>query len=298
VDGDGFARARRDLTDGLLEALVALWVSLSAWHRENVAEFLAEAIPLVEAAQRTLADLVAVKVADNATEALGRPVRAPLLADDDVTDLRNGVDAADVYTRPFVDVWTGLRDGLELDEAVDRGRVRLEGIAEFDMQQAHAEATDKAQRALAKRDRPTWWERTLQGDENCALCLAASTVVYTVGELNPIHPGCDCGVEEHWDKPPKALHPDRLQQAYEAIGVDSTSGDVLRGVIVKHDELGNVLVTPRQKAPERIGTPRSLGFDSLGRDELEHQIGVLEGLKKSEWRDEQLARYRARLASL
>lgn len=247
-----FAAARRDLSEGLIAALVALWQSLPSWHREDVAAFLADAVPLVKAAQRTLADLVAVKVAENAEAALGRVVEAPLLPDEDVTDLRHGVDVEDVYTRPFIDVWSGLKDGLPLEDAVDRGRVRLEGIAEFDMQQAHAEATEKAQKAIAAKDRPKWWERTLTGEENCALCMAASTVVYTVGDLNPIHPGCDCGIEEHWDKPPKGvLHPERLADAYQALydetGTDSTRAELLREVLVSHDELGTVLTRPRRK---------------------------------------------------
>lgn len=260
MESRDFAVARRDLTDGLIEALVALWLSLRSWHREDVEGFLAEALPLVEAAQRTMADLVALKVADNAEAALGRPVRAPLLPDEDVTGLRNGVDATDVYERPFRDTWRGLGEGLDLDAAIDRGRIRLEGIAELDMQQAHAEATDKAQRALERKNRPRWWERTLEGEENCALCLAASTVVYSVGDLNPIHPGCDCGIEEHWDKPPSGvLYPDRLRDAYQAVydetGNDTTRAELLRDVIASHDELGRILTRPRKKnAPESSAT--------------------------------------------
>lgn len=251
MDAREFAAFRRELSDGLIAALAALWDALPSWHREDVAGFLADALPLVAAAQRTLADLVAVKVAENAEEALSRFVRPPLLPDSAVTDLRRGVTPDDVYTRPFIEVWSALKDGLPLDEATSKGRLRLKGIAEFDMQQAHAEATAKAQKALEAKDRPKWWERTLTGTENCGLCMAASTRVYRVGELDPIHPGCDCGVQEHWDKPPTGvLHPGRLADAYQSLydetGTDSTRADLLRDVITTHGELGQILTRPRR----------------------------------------------------
>lgn len=246
-----FAAARRRLTDRLVAALVALWSARASWHKSDVPDFLADAVPLVQAAQRTLADLVAAQVADHASEALSRPVSVPLLPDEDVTDLRAGTSVDEAYSRVFGEVWQALAEGEDLPAAVERGRTRLEGVAEFDMQQAFAEATAKAQLRLEERSRPKWWERTLTGSENCALCIAASTRAYRVGELNPIHPGCDCGVQEHWTPVPTGtLHPDRLAEAYQALydetGADSTSGDLLRDILVSHDELGTVLTRPRK----------------------------------------------------
>ena len=253
MDEQQHREARAALAAALAEALLALWESLGSWHRSDVARFLRDALPIVRSAQRTLADVTAMRVAARASDVLARPVATPAIPDSDVVDLREGVSASDVYERPFHEVWVALRDGEDINSAVQRGARRLQAVAEMDLQQTHSAATSAAQKALPRADRPRWWERTLEGEENCLLCVAASTRAYFVGELNPIHPGCDCGVREHWTKPPKELHPERLRDAYDQaseLGYEGTSGDVLRDIIASHGEVGPTLIDPSARKRE------------------------------------------------
>lgn len=253
MDEQQHREVRAALTAALVEALVALWESLGSWHRSDVALFLRDALPLVRAAQSALGGATALRVAQRAEDVLGRPVAVPVLGEDDLVDLRDGVDEREVYERPFREVWVALSEGADLSEAVEKGAERLRRVAEMDMQQAHSVATSKAQTALSGDDRPKWWERTLEGSEDCLLCVVASTRVYKVGELNPLHPGCDCEVREHWTDPPKDLHPDRLREAYDdavTLGYEGTSGDVLRDMIATHGEVGPMLIDPAARKRE------------------------------------------------
>lgn len=253
MDEQQHREARAALTAALIEALLSLWESLGSWHKSDVARFLRDALPLVRATQRTLGDVTAMRVADRAADVLDAPVEVPALPDDAVTGLREGVTESDVYERPFREVWFALQSGDDIEAAVEKGAIRLQGVAEMDLQQTHSVATAEAQKALPSSQRPRWWERTLEGQENCLLCVVASTRPYFIGELNPLHPGCDCGVREHWTKPPKDLHPERLRGAYEeaaSLGYEGTSGDVLRDVIAGHGEVGPMLIDPAARKRE------------------------------------------------
>lgn len=252
--------SRVALTLALIAALRALWESMGSWHRPDVERFLRDALPLVRAHQRTLADVTAMRVADRAADALGEDVQVPAVPDEDVVNLRYDVDEAEVYERPFHEVWFALQEGSDLEEAVEKGAARLEGIVEMDMQQTHSESTRSAQKRLPKRQRPRWWERTLEGAENCLLCVVASTRPYFVGDLNPIHPGCDCEVREHWTEPPGVVDEDRLADAYAQAaeaGYEGTSGDVLSDIIAAHGEVGPTLIDPAARKREARAKKRA-----------------------------------------
>lgn len=252
--------ARVALTAALIEALVALWQSLGSWHRPDVERFLRDALPLVRAHQRTLADVTAQRVAQRATDVLGVDVPVPVVPDEAAVDLRYDVDEAEVYERPFHDLWFALQEGDDLEAAVKKGADRLQGIAEMDMQQTHSESTRAAQKALPKRSRPRWWERTLEGEENCLLCVVASTRPYFVGDLNPLHPGCDCEIREHWTDPPNVVDEERLADAYgqaAEAGYEGTSAEHLRDIIAGHGEVGPTLIDPAARKREARAKKRA-----------------------------------------
>lgn len=260
MDEQQHREARVALTAALIEALRALWESLGSWHRPDVERFLRDALPLVRAHQRTLADVTAMRVADRAADVLGEDVQPPAIPDESAVNLRYDVDEAEVYERPFHEVWFSLQEGEDLEAAVEKGAVRIEGIVEMDMQQTHSEATAAAQERLPKRQRPRWWERTLEGEENCLLCVVASTRPYFVGDLNPLHPGCDCEVREHWSKPPDFVDEERLKDAYGQAadaGYEGTSADHLRDIIASHGEVGPTLIDPAARKREARAKKRA-----------------------------------------
>lgn len=132
--------------------------------------------------------------------------------------IRNGVPPAEVYARPFVDVWTALGDlDLALEEAIQRGATRIEELVDTDLSLAH----DWTVRDLIGQTRVVGYRRVLVGATNCALCIVASTQRYKSSQLKGIHPGCNCVVRPIFgeDDAPHVLDGDLLQQVHAEIGL-------------------------------------------------------------------------------
>lgn len=244
------AEQRSRLTQQLLAALAALFTSLGSWRDADAERFTQQAVPLVRGAQQALAGLVAAYLAQQASEAAGRAVPAPVIPPALVTDLR-GTDPGEVYQRPFRQLWAALADGQTLPEAIEAGTTRLREVAEGDLQTTYAHANREGMQRLPSRARPVGWQRVLQGPSSCALCVLASTRRYTVADLNPIHPGCDCTVQPLWTH--ANTESDTTQRVHEAVreltGQSSAGG---RGAVdyrqiqITHDhgELGPMLARP------------------------------------------------------
>ena len=253
-----FARARRALSGRLVTRLIRLFLGLESWRDADAARFVAQVVPLVQGNQRSLAALTAAFVAAQAGQAVGGSVAAPGIPDSDAIRLRQGVDPAVVYRRPFVELYRGLAAGKTMSDSLGAAEVRLREIAEMDLQQTYARASRAALRGLPTRARPRFWRRVLIGPENCALCVIASTQRYTLGELNPIHPGCDCTVAGIWGADPgQVIEPDLLEQVHTA--VQQLTGQADRGgrapdyrqltvqMTREHGELGPLLVRPNDR---------------------------------------------------
>ena len=243
---DLFTHLRRTLSVRLSTSLVALFRNLGAWRDPDADRFVAQAVPLVQGSQRALASLTAVYVADRAAEAAGRVVGPPPIPGTASIGLRRGIEPGQVYRRPFVTLRMSLSGGDDLPTAVDRGSNRLVQIAEGDMQQTHAESARAAMQALSNQ--PSGWRRVLVGTENCALCVVASTQLYNVDTLNPLHHNCNCRVEPVFGSHP-AVSLERAAQVKAAVeelsGGRTSRAKDLRGLVVEHGELGPVLVRPR-----------------------------------------------------
>lgn len=251
-----FAVLRRGMSKRLITTLVRLFLGMGSWRDADADRFVAQAVPLLQGSQRALAALTAIYLAEQASAGLGRTVAPPGVPDPEVLDLRAGIDAETVYRRPFVEMYTALSQGKTMTDALRLGRVRLAEIAEMDLQQTHARASRAVLNALPEADQPRFWRRMLFGLENCAMCIVASTQRYTVGDLNPIHPGCDCYVEGIWGPDPgQVIAPELLENVHEA--VHALTGKEDRGarepdyrqlmvqMTAEHGELGPLLVRPR-----------------------------------------------------
>ena len=148
----------------------------------------------------------------------GQPFNAVNITPQELTTaaLRNGADVQTVYRRPFVDTWTALSNGKTMTEAIEAGVFRARSLATTEIQLARRNASFQARGA---NDRIVGYVRTLTGRENCALCYVASTQRYNRGQLNPIHPGCDCGELPIYGTmdPGQVINEQLLDSTHEAI---------------------------------------------------------------------------------
>ena len=89
------------------------------------------------------------------------------LPDTAAINLRHGVDTDTVYRRPFTTLYTALARGEPSSAAVASGQVRLAQIAEADLQQTHAHATQAAMRTPLCNRLIVSSIRTDLGDARC-----------------------------------------------------------------------------------------------------------------------------------
>lgn len=249
---DLFAARRSTLSTRLFSGLLRQFFALRNFRDADAARFAARAVPLVRGTQRTLAALVAAQHAQEVLRQTGRAVAPPRMSDLVSVDLR-GVDPHDVYTRPFRSIYAELARSDNMTEAVSRGAQRLEQIVEGDMQLTHAHASREAVTQLRAR----YWRRTLIGDENCALCVLASTVKYSLDVLKPIHLFCDCEVVAVYNRKDDPVKNEAalVARAYAAAREATSANDgrpvdyrqVRTRITADHGELGSLLVYPNQR---------------------------------------------------
>lgn len=226
------------------------WTSLADYRDADIDRFVARVVPNVLAGERRIADLTNSYLAQYASHVTGgKYTPAKLnLADVTGTALR-GVDPTEVYRRPAVTMRTALSNGTSFREAVAQGLQRAKSLGATDLQLAK---THTARSILSRDDRVVGFRRVLKGGKTCGLCAVASTQRYHKERLQPIHPGCGCGVQPiYGDRDPgQVIDPERLEGVHAAIqgrfGVSDRGGrDAIdyRNVLVtnNHGEIGPVL---------------------------------------------------------
>lgn len=166
-----------------------IWRALPDYRDQDIARFRRTTIPLVRAASQRVAQLTAAYQMRSLAE-LDDNVPMALLPAGQIAEPR-GVPAQTVYDRPAVTVYTELSRGASLPVAVAAGARRLQSLVETDLQLVKVA---QAHRSIAASSFE-FYRRVLTGNENCALCVIASTQRYRKRNLMPIHPGCDCSVE-------------------------------------------------------------------------------------------------------
>lgn len=260
----GFTRQRRTLSDRLARLLVELFRVFTSWGDRDAGEFARQAVPLAEGARRTMADLTAMWIAQQATTASG--IVVPTTAVPDEALARPGVTSAEVYRRPFTTVRAQMARGADAGRAVRVASSRLETIAEGDMQRAHTQAASVAIQGLPPEAQPIGWRRVLHGEENCPMCVVASTQLYPTDAFSPSHPRCDCGIELAYanDLPMDDARKKEVAAAFEVLGrrVGQRGGvsaddyaDLLAGMVREHGELGPLLVRPSDNFTSQADLP-------------------------------------------
>lgn len=232
----------------------AYWDSLPHYRASAVEDMIEAVTPRVAAGQLRIADLTRAYLAQCASE-LGWNAVLPPIDQDEIRGAR-GVDPRVVYRRPAVDVYTALAAGKPLPQAAAEGRLRLTQLIGGDMQLAKVHASRQSMRGYPEEGQ--FYRRVLTGRENCALCVVASTQRYYRGDLLPIHPGCDCGVQP---LPPglavnQVIDEDLLEQVHQItadrLGVSDRGGrtpDYRKLLTVsEHGEYGPTLSWAQPKA--------------------------------------------------
>lgn len=184
------------------------WLDLGRWDRADVDRFTGAVVPMVGAVQARTTSLTDSYLSRMVgSRVVGLPPQVGAL-------VRNGTDPADVYARPFVQLWSALGDGTPFDDALDASAARVDATAQTDVQLSVTHSTREwLADPPADAPRIVGYSRTLTG-ESCALCAVASTQIYKNEDLMPIHDRCDCGVAPIFDDrdAAKAINRDRLRQ--------------------------------------------------------------------------------------
>jgi hypothetical protein len=217
------------------------WRALPSYNRPDVDQFLTRALPAVDAGQRAAVTLTEAFLA-RATGGTARGLLAGRTAELVLgAGVRNGVDPATVYQRPFVTVWQALSNGRAYQDAVNAGLARAESTAALDV----ALSTRAAAVEYARGNRRiSQWER-VPDEMACTFCLVASTQTYSSGDLMPLHNNCGCTVSPLGAGDGNAGDTDLLEQISASSDRpdywnDRGAADVIR----EHGELGPVLVDP------------------------------------------------------
>lgn len=257
----GYNRTVTELRRRVVALVLALWDGLDDYHDQNIERWIASVVPILDAAQQQTANLTAAYLATFQAVALDTPARHTVLPRDvATTTAMRGLSTADMLRRPAVEVYTQLANQVPFPEAVARGGDRATSLVETNLQLAK---THTAQHVTSTNRHIVGHRRSLSGARSCALCIVASTQRYKDKDLQPIHPGCDCGVIPIYDTkdPGQVIDSARLADVHNRIadrfgafesgakdvpGVNlEGSGDPTkyRDVLVVHDhgEIGPVL---------------------------------------------------------
>lgn len=222
--------AQARLRGWAVDAVAEIWQTLPAYDEADVGAWLARVQPIVLAAQRQSVALTNAYLARSLE-------RQPVAIDTSRiigAAARNGADPAEVYRRPFVNIWTALKGGTPYADAVAAGLARATSTAATDVQLAMRGAVTE----IGRLDTAIKGYRRVADAGACRLCVAAAAQHYHVGQLMPIHSHCGCGVE-----PLTAdidLAPAKAR--YEA----SEHGAEQDIAVHEHGELGPVLAEPGQ----------------------------------------------------
>lgn len=291
MDGPEFTAQWLRLNTATQTAVLSLWDQLDSWRDRDAERFVAQAVPLIQAGQGTVAALTSLFMADQASEYFDVPVPPPEVPLEVVTTGR-GVPAEQVYQRPFVDIYTALSQGRPLSTAVALGRTRLDEIADLDMQRAYGLAAREAMDNLPDEYRPRYWRRVTTGRKTCALCIVASTQIYSRGDLRRIHRRCDCRVEPDYSgrtgRKRAGVLLERVHAAVRELTGEDDRGarnpdyrQILVEISAEHGELGPLLVRPGDRYTGPVGLDRKPAPTpeeqrATRRRQVEQQIAALE----------------------
>jgi hypothetical protein len=233
------------LRDMIVRLLRGAWDGLPAYNEDDVARWLAQAVPILDAGQRQAVSLTDAYLA-RAME------RQPLGIDPALVTgaaVRAGTTPEEEWRRPFVTLWTALSRGVAYEQAVRDAWERADAMAQLDVQLSMRATA----REVGLRDDGIYgWRRVTDGNA-CDLCLIASTQRYHRGDLMPIHARCGCTVAP-LTSPSDQIVDRSLYGELKASGAmqrrtaqrqRARGEEPLVAAVRRHGELGPVLVNAR-----------------------------------------------------
>lgn len=208
-------------------SMAAAWAKLPNYDSTSVPSFLASAVPIAAATK-----IASVQIT---SAFLARRVGLSSLGVNpaDVV-IRNGVPPQEVYRRPFVNVWTDLKNGKPFEDAVASGLHRAVSAVQTDAQLAMrgtlTVAATKTERILGYRRVPD--------PGACDFCVLISGQRYKTDQLMPVHNHCGCGVDVI-----TAENRDQFTGKRENdLNLTRITRDGVTAAIVEHGELGPLVV--------------------------------------------------------
>jgi hypothetical protein len=214
------------------------WRDLGSWNEADVDRFLARTLPVVDAGQRRTVSLTDAYLA----RATGRRTLG-LVADNLVgAAVRNGTDPATVYTRPFVQLWSGLSDGQQFSDALNAAGVRAASSASMDVSLTMRASADAFEKQAAADPGPIiiGWERVVDPNA-CDFCVLIADRVYYRADLLPVHNNCHCSVEPVVYGKPRAFDRLNAPQVDRLKERQAAGESIPEPAVHEHGELGAVL---------------------------------------------------------
>lgn len=212
--GAATSQLRRSIDEWLQD----YWQAMGSWRGPDI-DAMAQAVTArVEAAQHRMGALTDTYLAGVLSELAGTPVPLIGVSPEDVSTMAlRGVAGVDVYGRPGATVWTALSGGAPIASAQAQGLERLRKLAATNLQLAKTHTARRSMELAPKK--VVGYRRVLVGRTNCALCIVASTARYRRGDLQPVHPGCDCSILPIWgdNDPGWMIDPEQLDQVHDTI---------------------------------------------------------------------------------
>lgn len=215
---EGQARLRQLV----VRVLERVWSDLPGHDRENLDEWLSRVVPVVLTAQRSSVALTDAYLA-RALE------RQPLgiSADEIIARNRGDIQPEEVYSRPFVTVWSALGAGALYEDAVAAGLARATSTAAMDVQMAMRATAD----AVGRADDAIYGYERVADAGACQFCLEVDTAFVYSADAMALHNNCGCGLE-----------PVTRETRGVRIGQKGQHGR--RVAVRQHGELGTVLADP------------------------------------------------------
>lgn len=233
---DAHIEAQRRLRERAAAAMSTVWRDLPSYNESDVPAFLSRAVPLTVAAQRTSVAITNAFVARR----LGRQP-AGIDTGAVLGSVRNGTPPDEVYRRPFVTVWTALKDGARYEDAVNTGLARATSAASMDVQLAMRgtmQAVQDAETGIYG------FQRVADGGA-CEFCLSVDGAYVKSADAMPLHDHCGCGLDPLTDVHKRAVAlPDgtRIREYRGGPLINTPPPDTV--AVHEHDELGPVLANP------------------------------------------------------
>jgi hypothetical protein len=201
------------------------WTGLGSWNEADQDRFLELVVPAVLSSQRASVAVTEAYLA----QALGRQPLGVSVDELVGSAVRAGAAPEEVYRRPFVTVWTALKNGSEWRDAVGAGGARAQSTAALDVQlsmRATANAVQEADDAIFGYQR-------VADPGACAFCQEVDGAYLKSADASPLHNNCGCGLEPLTEPHPRA----RFLPSGDEVVRDGFA-------IHSHGELGAVLADP------------------------------------------------------